>query len=251
MSEHTYQRPMLRSLPAIRAARRQLSSRPALYLPIRRLGRPNATVTRSTQLVIEGFPRSGNSFTELAIRASQPSLERLAHHSHSAAQVKRAVEWGIPTLLVIREPAEAIASLAAHQRGTRLVQSLVKDYVHFHVSILGSLPGIVTVTFDEVTGDFNTVVDRLNARFGLGLRPVDDLDDLRRSALRLMDERSKARQRGEIGGANPDRPRAAETPIKTTARAALSSESISEWLCHANLLYRGLADLAQSPDSKH
>src|SRR5215211_5813810 len=90
---------------------------PAVYFSLYRLMRQDVSriVTPDTQLVIEGFPRSGNSFARSAFVMAQsesPGKIRIAHHMHVPAQVVRAARWQIPTLVVIRRPRDAVLSFA-------------------------------------------------------------------------------------------------------------------------------------------
>jgi hypothetical protein len=92
-----------------------LSTRPALYYGIRHALRRNdgLCVSRSTELVIEGFPRSANSTTVHGFMADQDRPVAIAHHKHHASQILRAVRWGIPAVVLVREPADTIVSLLA------------------------------------------------------------------------------------------------------------------------------------------
>lgn len=84
-----------------------LSAHPSVYIPFaRRKYRdvPNMLVESDTELVIEGFERSGNTFAVVAFETAQPRPVKTAHHLHAAAQVVSAVRMGVPTLLLIRPP---------------------------------------------------------------------------------------------------------------------------------------------------
>ena len=66
---------------AVRGMRRVVGRYPALYLPWIRARRKvlDKAVTSDTEIVIEGFPRSGNSFEVAAFRLAQPGEPRIAH----------------------------------------------------------------------------------------------------------------------------------------------------------------------------
>mgnify|MGYP006403226531 CR=1 FL=1 len=63
----------------IRRLRRIVFRSPTLYLPFRQLRRPGTTLTQDTELVIEGFPRSGNTWAEFSFRQAQVRSVKLAH----------------------------------------------------------------------------------------------------------------------------------------------------------------------------
>jgi hypothetical protein len=70
-------------------ARRHVGEHPLLFHNIYklRLRYQNLLVDRTTQLVIEGFPRSGNTFAVVAFEQAQRQSVRIAHHLHAPAQV--------------------------------------------------------------------------------------------------------------------------------------------------------------------
>ena len=96
-----------------------LESYPQLYVELLRIKRRNHwskkwVVTKETDCVIDGFPRSANSFARLAFVESQVNNELiLATHTHSPAQIVQAARWGIPTMVCIRRPFDAIRGLAS------------------------------------------------------------------------------------------------------------------------------------------
>ena len=79
---------------------------PSAFYGLYRLARKDQArvVTPDTQLVMEGFPRSANSFARVAFNRAQSERVRIAHGLHVPAQVIRAARWRIPTLVLIRKP---------------------------------------------------------------------------------------------------------------------------------------------------
>jgi hypothetical protein len=72
-------------------------------------------VTPGKQVVIEGCPRSGNSFARRAFSMAQDEtfdVTSIADRMHVPAQVVRAARWQIPTLVLIRRPRDAVLSFA-------------------------------------------------------------------------------------------------------------------------------------------
>src|SRR5919107_4640592 len=123
-------------------------------------------VTPDTQLVIEGFPRSGNSFARRAFVLAQKESSgktRIAHNMHVPAQVVRAARWQIPTLVVIRRPRDAVLSFAVW--GPISVDQALRYYVSFYETVEKYRDAYVLGLFEEVTEDFGPVIQRLNDRF--------------------------------------------------------------------------------------
>src|SRR4029453_17396954 len=101
-------------------ARRYLTERPAAYLPLARRRYPGPSpmvVTRDTDLVIDGYTRSASTYAVYAFQLAQDRPVRLAHHLHAPAQIVAAVRWGIPTMLVVRDPRGAVLSQAVREPG--------------------------------------------------------------------------------------------------------------------------------------
>jgi len=124
-------------------------------------------VTPDTQLVIEGFPRSGNSFARRAFIMAQndPQIKNhIAHHLHVPAQVVLAARWQIPTLVLIRRPKDAVLSLAI--RDPISVDQALRYYVSFYETVEKYRDAYVLGLFDEVTEDFGEVIRRINDKFG-------------------------------------------------------------------------------------
>lgn len=191
--------------------------RPGLYYTAYRLAGHNRhlAVNRNTELVIEGFPRSGNTFAVVAFEQAQDHPVRIAHHLHVSAQIIAGVRMGIPVMLLLRNPEDAICSLVIREPHLSLDDALW-DYIGFHRSVLPWRSGFVVAGFDEVTSDFGTIIARINARFSTTYnvfvhtqsnvdRVFTDLDGLEAGvASKTADERRVARpseERRKLGEA--------------------------------------------------
>jgi len=156
-----------------------ISLYPQLFFPLLSwIGKgKKQAVQRNTQLVIEGFPRSANSFSVAAIQSVQPQPLIIASHLHAAAQIIRAAHFSIPTLLLIRQPADAIISLKSLELETSYLfgldcpgwggslKSYLKAWISFYLQVLPYKYYYVIGLFNEVTNDFYRVIERLNQRF--------------------------------------------------------------------------------------
>lgn len=154
---------------------------PRLYVGLLALKHRNSgfrqrIVGPTTDVVVEGFPRSGTSFANRALVSVQPGDVRIATHTHHAAQVRRAAALGLPTMVVVRDPAQCIPSLYALREETRRsepsrppvdVARELARYARFHREVLKVRDSILLVPFEEVVDDYGRVVARLNQRFGV------------------------------------------------------------------------------------
>ena len=119
-------------------------------------------------MCIDGFQRSGNTLATYALWRSNPEC-RVAHHLHAAGDVGRAVERGIPTVVLIREPSMAIASLITYQGMDMHVRMGLESYIAFYRHLVPHREGFAVCPFDELVADPGLPVSLLNDRYGLDL----------------------------------------------------------------------------------
>jgi len=153
---------------ALRPLRTRAGEHPLLVPLVLRLATPateNLRITARTALVIEGFPRSGNSFATTAFGlVVGPDVER-SSNTHLPGQVRIAVSRGIPTLVLIRRCADAAASLCV-AAPYLTPATAVREWLRFYRAVTPYQSQFVLATFDEVTTDFGAVMARVNERFG-------------------------------------------------------------------------------------
>jgi hypothetical protein len=174
-------------------ARTMVFEYPAVYLPFARRKYPGpspAVIGPETELVIDGYFRSANTFSVYAFPLSQDKLVRLAPHLHAPAQLIEAARSGIPALLLVRQPRDAILSELLYDP-VALPDAMVA-YSRFYTSLLSYLDSFVVGEFTQVTSDFGAVIRRLNARFGTSFAEFQHSEASTRECLALV------RQRGTL-----------------------------------------------------
>jgi hypothetical protein len=160
------------------------------YLPLARRRHDSAVVSADTELVIDGFTRTAGTFAVTAFHVAQPRPVRVAHHLHAPAQILRAAELGVPTLLTIREPEGSVLSTVVRKPCLE-VGGTLRAYVRFHRAVRRVLDRIVVADFDETTTDFGAVVARVNARFGTEFAPFEHTDANVATCFELIELRSQ------------------------------------------------------------
>ncbi|MFA5938160.1 MAG: hypothetical protein WC809_02295 [Sinimarinibacterium sp.] len=125
----------------------------------------------NTQLVLEGYPRSGNSFALRAFQQVNPGVP-VAHHMHAQSQVIEAVERGLPAIVLVREPSGAVPSLVIRHPHIGLRMALL-SYAQFHEDIHPYRHGFVLAHFENVTRDFGAVINAANRKFGTSFASFD------------------------------------------------------------------------------
>jgi hypothetical protein len=171
--------------------RSRASEHPGLYLPFARHKYPGPSpevIGRQTELVIDGYTRCATTYAVYALQVAQPFPVRLAHHLHAPAQLIEAARTGVPALVLIREPKEAILSQLIREPGVALPDALV-SYARFYACLLPYREHFVVGDFTEVTGDFGAVVRRLNARFGTSFAEFEPTEENVRTVFDLIKQR--------------------------------------------------------------
>lgn len=122
-------------------------------------------VGSDTEFVIDGFQGTANSFAARAFKYAQEEPVRLAHHLHSPAQIIKAVEGGIPTLVTIRNPVDAAASLLSRWPYVTPRQAL-RSYTRFYQKIEPYKSALLISPFPVTTQHLDTAFQTVNHRFG-------------------------------------------------------------------------------------
>lgn len=178
----------MRRSPFFRQARRVISRHPSLFFATAGLLGNKQLLDASTDLVSEGYPRSANTYFEAALLVSQDNTIHVSSHSHASAQVLMGIRKSIPTIVLFRNPKEAVASLLELTSGDLPVEEYIKDYYTFYEDLKGHLDRVMLVEFPEAIGEFSVVISRINARFGLDYKSPEDMETFKVAVREKMDE---------------------------------------------------------------
>lgn len=121
-------------------------------------------ITPEKDICIEGFPRSANSFFAKAFRLYNPAV-KAAHHMHAPLQVIKAIDYGIPCIVLIRNPLDAIASVLVVDR-TLSTRFAIQSYINFYESVWPVRKEVVVSDFKQTTTCPQQVVENINHRYG-------------------------------------------------------------------------------------
>jgi hypothetical protein len=175
-------------------------------------------VERGYDVVIDGFPRSANSFAcdafvvaqghSVADATTKGYAIKIANHVHAPAQFMLAKKYGVPAMLVLREPVAAALSwlVYTHERdaasawmhgydGQGAAKLVLRDYIRFHRPLLAIRDAFVVAPFDEVTSDFGQSIERLNHRFGTSFSPFDHTKQSEAAIFQVMRDRVEDRSK--------------------------------------------------------
>ncbi|MBA2376371.1 MAG: hypothetical protein M3494_08375 [Actinomycetota bacterium] len=215
---------------------------PAIFFPlyVATRGETLQIVRPHTEILIEGFPRSANSFAVVAFNHAQGGGADISNNLHVPAQIMRAAKWSIPTLVLLRNPRAAVLSYAV--RDPISVERALKHYVSFYESIEVHKDSFVLGLFDEVTSDYGSVIERVNEKFGTNFAPFRHTEENVAEVFRFIDE---VYERDFDGGTSFEdavsRPSESRGKAKERVRSELETPRAKKLLDRAEAVYERLA----------
>lgn len=197
------------------------------------------TVTRETELVIEGFLRSANSFATRAFLISQPRKVLVANRSHVPATVIRSVQWNIPTLVLIREPMETILSYLM-KKPYITAEDGFREYIAYYSSILPYRDHFVIATFEEVTTDYGRVIERVNRRFDTNFTLFSHTEENVQKVFEIIERVDRNLAGGDLSKFSV--PSAEKEKIKQNLRKIVEADEMRSLVETARSVYRNFTE---------
>lgn len=205
-------------------------------------------VAPDTRLVIEGFPRSGNSFARRAFIMAQGDTQiknHIAHHLHVPAQVIRAARWQIPTLVLIRRPRDAVLSLAI--RDPISVDQALRYYLSFYEIVEKYRDAYVLGLFEEVTEDFGQVIKRINDKFGTTFSLFRHDEENVSKVFADMETHARKKYGETLWERKVQRPSAARERMKHEIEYDLENPKRKQMIAKAETVYDRLTNPVRRP----
>jgi hypothetical protein len=227
--------------------RQPLSRTPHLYDAVIRLrsSKRGDLVRRSSAIVIEGFLRSGNTFSVAAFTVANGDVGHIASHLHAAAHVHRAVRLRRPTIVVIREPRDAALSYLI-RRPTLEPSDALAEYLDFYRSVWPVRQHFVVAPFEVVTSDFGRVIDEVNERFGTSFRRYEPTPENERLAFEIVEEMNREECDGEVVETHVARPSVERAGVKDALARSFDGPRVAQLLAEASELHDRYLDLARA-----
>jgi hypothetical protein len=196
-----------------------------------RHGADRGIVGPDTEVVIESYPRSGNTFSVTAFEMAQGRQPRVADHLHAPAQVVLAARMRIPCLVLIRRPEDAILSHAIRFPYISIRQCLT-DYVRFYRTVLPYRDSYLLVRFESTTRDFGAAMVALNQKFSTSFAVFDHTPENERECFAIVQRGYEERfgNGRSISEAIHSRPSAEKAKLTETTRKDFMIEFNSQEL---------------------
>jgi hypothetical protein len=202
-----------------------------------RAGKRSTLARPATALVIEGFPRSGNTFSVAAFQIANGRQPHLGRHLHGAPHLLRAKRLGIPAIALVRAPEDAVPSYLIRREGLHAEDALT-EYIDFYRTAWPARDAYVVGLFDDVTRNFGSVIDRVNRRFGTTFARYEASPENEAAAFALVEEMNRLECRGEVVESQVGRPSAERNARKAEIAASLERPRAARLLRRAQDLYR-------------
>ena len=194
-------------------------------------------VTRQTDLVVEGYPRSANTYAVAAFQIAGGGQLSIASHTHSPTHVKRACSLGIPCVILIRDPIDAIGSLAVRNSLGQLSHEL-DSYADFYASVLPLSDRLLFFDFNDVTTRIEVVLRAVKERYFMKLQVFSNVQLAERKIFELIEAMERADSRTfAVRETHVARPSPARVQRKQQALAELGQPKYRKELDRCIQLY--------------
>ena len=147
-------------------------------------------ITPQTRLVLDGFPRSGNSFARAAFQVANGDSVAIATHAHTPRVIRLGVRRNLPVIVLIRDPARAIASILQFAEPD-FTPTAIDAYARYYRAVLPLVDRVVVAPFETVIADFGAVIRDCNARFGTDFAALEPTTENEAVALARVDEEAR------------------------------------------------------------
>jgi hypothetical protein len=205
--------------------------------------RRNVPAVPPVEIAIDGFPRSANTFSSRAFVFANPDV-KVSHHMHAPASILLATRHGIPAIVVIRSPRDAVLSEVIREPRKRLKRGLV-EWNSFYGLVHPVLDRVVVADFRTVTSDYDVVIDEVNRRFGTTFTPYRNSPEHDEEVFASIE--AGARARGKTGSRlerQVPRPSKERAEHKAALEAEMDAPALRPLVKRAEALYADFAAVA-------
>lgn len=138
-----------------------------------------------TDVYIDGYPRSGNTFLIHLVKGLFPNL-KLAHHLHLVAPIKIALLLDLPVFILIRNPMDCISSKYLKyftMRGLdvnidieeKLLNQFIIDYITYYKYVKNNLNRIKIIKFDQLINSPKKIINIIKVELDID-KNIDNED---------------------------------------------------------------------------
>lgn len=132
-------------------------------------GRDKLVTNKKKDIVIEGPPRTANTFMVEAFVHAQKKEVKVAHHMHVPGQLTRAVKLGIPAIVLIRNPRDTAIShaIAGMNKDEDSLEIALHYYIDFYETLKPYRDYFVLARFDDIINNPAKIINTVNKKFNV------------------------------------------------------------------------------------
>ncbi|MEM7590560.1 MAG: hypothetical protein AAF383_03385 [Cyanobacteria bacterium P01_A01_bin.83] len=199
-------------------------------------------INSDTEIVIDGYPCSANTFAEKAFRMAQPREVKMAHHTHDPSQLITAIKANIPTIALIRNPEDVTLSYTSRfcdpantseDNVAQLIHYLLNDYLDFYRRIIKYKGYYIIAEFKTITSAYDLIIKELNSKYEVNFNPFYCNEPNLEEVFLVIDQCNQERL-GSFDENIVARPSSTRTETKEYFRTYLNRPKINKML---NLSY--------------
>ena len=206
---------------------RGIAVRDPAYRIVSRLRHPERAVTRKTDIIIDGFPRSGNTFAATAFKYAQPDSVHVSSHIHAPIEIITAVENNIPAIVLVRDPEDAAISFIIMLGENVSARVALEYYIRFYETLLPYQDRFVTCSFETAISDFGVAIDAVNDQYQRSFGTFDHSDESVENCFDIIDKEYKE-WRGVIRELNVSRPSDSRKDLKEKLRRTVRDPELKD-----------------------
>ena len=119
---------------------------------------------KNMDFLIDGFPRSGNTYAYFAFLHMQKKKYKIIHHFHHEYGILYAILTNIPNMILIRKPDDAVKSLLIRNKNLDHDDAFLMYYIYYKI-VYNYRQSLLIIKFESIINNFNYCVNQVNLRF--------------------------------------------------------------------------------------
>jgi hypothetical protein len=222
-------------------------SSPYRYWPVALLRQKTNILSTNYDIFVDGYPRSANTFTAIALQYCRDGGLVVSSHHHNPAAALAAIKNQMPVIILIRNPADAILSWTIFS-GYPLKYN-IGCYIDYYTILFPYANRVLVADFNDVTTDWPGTIDALNARYGLSLL-ARKLSENEQQIVSARIQEFHRTNEGGIDEAKTSWPSTARAELKSRIAGVLSSREIQPLMEEAVRVYNSFVARAKPQNEK-
>ena len=193
-------------------------------------------IEKDTDIVIEGYPRSGNTFASSAFRLAQSQPVKIAYRLHAPTQLICAAKMNVPAIALIRQPEDAVLSWVIHRSHLTIEQAL-KGYISFYRAVFPYKDSFVIADFDRVIGDFGSIIQEVNQKYQTEFIEFVHNEENVARCFAVIDDFYRGAGQGQISSNTVARPSLDRKQLKEQLKAQFYNGNLDKMRQEAENIY--------------